>query len=104
MNVNGVTKASAVVRGNDIVIGIEGKSGADLKTLEKQVHDIVKSKEAGYNVHVTSDPKMNTRIRTVYTTMTNPNTLTPGHPVRDFGRDIGDMIRDIGRTVTAPFR
>jgi YhcN/YlaJ family sporulation lipoprotein len=104
MTVNGVTKASAVVRGNDIAIGIDGKSGTDSKTLENQVYNTVKNKETGYNIYVTSDPTIYTRIRTLYTNMTNPNTLTPGHPVRDFTRDIGDLIRDIGRTVTAPLR
>lgn len=56
-------------------------------------------------MHVTSDNNLHMRIRTLNTdTNGNNNDITPGQPVRDVGRDIADLIRDIGRTVTAPFR
>jgi spore cortex protein len=103
MNVAGVSRATAVANGNNLVIGIDAKAGTNTKDVEQRVLRTVKAKESGYNVHVTADPNINTRIRNAYNSMTNP-TATPGHPVRDLGRDVGSIIRDIGRTVTAPFR
>ena len=92
--------------GNDIVIGIDGGNKQDRKTLEQQVLQKVKNRQQGFNVHVTSDNNLHIRIRTLNTDMTNGNNndITPGQPVRDVGRDISELIRDIGRTVTAPFR
>jgi hypothetical protein len=103
MNVAGVARATAVANGNNLVVGIDVKSGMNTRDVEQRVLRTVKAKETGYNVHVTADANINTRIRNVYNSMTNP-TATPGHPVRDLGRDVGSIIRDIGRTVTAPFR
>ena len=91
--------------GNDIVIGIDGGNKQDRKTLEQQVLQKEKNRKQGFNVHVTSDNNLHMRIRTLNTdTNGNNNDITPGQPVRDVGRDIADLIRDIGRTVTAPFR
>ena len=84
------------------------KKGANVKEVENNVRQRVQAKEPGYKVHVTSDAKIHTRIHTIYTTMnTNMNNNmrnNPGHPVRALGTDMADVIRDIGRTVTAPFR
>lgn len=105
-DVPGVSRATAIVYGNDIVIGIDQRKQKDVRALEQKVRHMVQSKEPGYNVHVTSDDKIHTRIRSVYTNMNNNNTnrITAGHPIRDLGNDVAYIIRDIGRTVTAPFR
>lgn len=105
-DVPGVSRATAIVYGNDIVVGIDGNNRKDTRALERKVHRVVTTAEPGYNVHVTSDNNLHTRIRSAYTTMNNnnTNTVTPGRPVRDLGTDVTNIIRDIGRTVTAPFR
>jgi len=100
-DVPGVTRAVAVVNGNDIVVGIEGKGHKNLKTLEKEVKGKILRHEKGFKVHVTSDKNLTSRIITIHTNLT---TDTTGHPVRAMGSDIAALIRDIGRTVTAPFR
>ncbi|WP_044748441.1 YhcN/YlaJ family sporulation lipoprotein [Bacillus alveayuensis] len=105
-DVPGVSQATAIVYGNDIVVGIDATNNKDVRALERKVQRIVKNREPGCNVHVTADDDINTRIQSVYTNMNNYNTnrVTPRHPMRDLGTDVTDIIRDIGRTVTAPFR
>ncbi|WP_055746850.1 YhcN/YlaJ family sporulation lipoprotein [Brevibacillus choshinensis] len=100
--IDGVTKATAVVNKQDAVVGIDVKKGSDMKQTEKKVHDAVKSAEPNLNVHVTSDAKLHGRIQSIYSQ--NYSSPQTGHPVRDVGADISVLIRDIGRTVTAPFR
>jgi len=100
-DVPGVTRAVAVVHGNDIVVGIEGKGHKNLKTLEKDVKGKILRHEKGFKVHVTSDKNLTSRINTIHSNLT---TNTTGHPVRAMGSDIASLIRDMGRTVTAPFR
>jgi YhcN/YlaJ family sporulation lipoprotein len=105
-DVPGVSRATAIVYGNDIVVGIDGTNNKDVRALEREVQRIVKSREPGCNVHVTADDDIHTRIQSVYTNMNNYNTnqVNPDHPIRDLGTDVTDIIRDIGRTVTAPIR
>ncbi|WP_047153014.1 YhcN/YlaJ family sporulation lipoprotein [Aneurinibacillus tyrosinisolvens] len=96
--VKGVSRASAVVNGKDVIIGIDGANAADAKVKEREVYQALRKSQPGYNIHVTSDRNLHQRIRTLNTQM------AAGHPVRDLTADIGALIRDIGRTVTAPFR
>jgi spore cortex protein len=106
-DVPGVSRATAIVYGNDIVVGIDGtNNNKDVRALEQKVQRIVKSREPGCNVHVTADGDIHKRIQSVYANMNNydTNRVTPGHPVRDLGTDVTDIIRDIGRTATVPFR
>ncbi|MBP1932969.1 YhcN/YlaJ family sporulation lipoprotein [Ammoniphilus resinae] len=100
-DVPGVTRAVAVVQGNDIVVGIEGKGHKNLKTLEKDVKGKILRHEKGFKVHVTSDKNLTSRINTIHRNLTTNNT---GHPIRAMGEDVASLIRDMGRTVTAPFR
>ncbi|CEH29682.1 hypothetical protein AM501_05920 [Aneurinibacillus migulanus] len=99
-NVNGVTRATAVVDGRDAVIGIEGATASNMKTLERNVYEAVKRAEPGYTVHVTSNQALTQRIRTLNSRMTGAGTRT----LQTDGEDIRTLIRDIGRSVTAPFR
>jgi spore cortex protein len=105
-DVPGVSRATAIVYGNDIVVGIDGTNNNDVRSLEQKVQRIVESREPGCNVHVTADGDIHKRIQSVYTNMNNYNTnrVTPGHPIRDLSTDVADIIRDIGRTATVPFR
>lgn len=99
--VQGVSKATAVAHGKDIVVGIDVKNGADKKTVERHVREKVQSKEPTYRIHVTADHKIHTRIQGMANNMNNNNA---NHPVRALGTDVADVIRDIGRAVAAPFR
>ncbi|GEN33199.1 MULTISPECIES: YhcN/YlaJ family sporulation lipoprotein [Aneurinibacillus] len=99
-NVNGVTRATVVVHGNDAVIGIEGSTASNMKMLERSVYEAVKRAEPGYAVHVTADKTLTQRIRTLSDRMGGMG----ANALRTTGRDIAVLIRDIGRSVTAPFR
>ena len=89
--VPGVVKATAFAQGTDIVVGIDGTNGADLVSLEKQVFQTVKKQEPGYNIFVTSNRDLHTRIRNLFTNM---NTVKTSNVTNG----IGEIIYDIGRT------
>jgi spore cortex protein len=97
-NVSGVTRATAVVNGHDAVVGIEGAQPHNRKMLERHVQQTLKRAEPAYAIHVTADPHLNQRIGMLSTQM------GAGHPIRNVGQDISVLIRDIGRTITTPFR
>ncbi|MED0679852.1 YhcN/YlaJ family sporulation lipoprotein [Aneurinibacillus thermoaerophilus] len=95
----GVTRATAVVSGRDAVIGLDINNVTKSKTtIEREVAKAVKAAEPGYNVHVTTDGALHQRIRAL------SDQTRAGHPVRTLTHDVGMLIRDIGRSVTAPFR
>lgn len=112
--VPGVQSATAIVRGNDIVVGINtratNQTATQQRVIENQVHAAVRSIAPGHNIRITSDAPMVTRIRTLAQSirgygqeMTNGPT-TVGANLTNAGRDFGMLLRDLGRTVTAPFR
>jgi len=98
--VKGVSKATVVVHNKDVLVGIDVKHGGNSASVAHQVKRSIERAEKGYNVHVTTDKKYHSRIMDMHTSMVPLD----GHPVRDFSHDVGVLIRDIGRTVTAPFR
>jgi hypothetical protein len=97
-NVNGVTRATAIVYGNNAIIGIEGATASNMKMLERSVHEALRRAEPGYSIHVTADKTLTQRVRTLSDRMNGTS------PLRAVGQDIAALIRDIGRSVTAPFR
>lgn len=99
-HVNGVTRATAVVDGRDAVIGIEGATASNMKMLERNVHEAVKRAEPGYTIHVTADKTLTQRIRTLSSRVKGAGART----LQTAGEDVRMLIRDIGRSVTAPFR
>lgn len=98
--VPGVVHATAVVNGKDAVIGLDitNTAAQNKRAIEYKVAHAVKKAEPGYNVHVTTDAQLHQRIRTLNTQ------VQTGHPVRTLANDVGIIIKDIGRAVTAPFR
>ncbi|WP_019120747.1 YhcN/YlaJ family sporulation lipoprotein [Brevibacillus massiliensis] len=109
-NVPGVTKATALVRGSDAIIGIRTRM-ADVRqrnVIERQVYNAARAIAPSHNIHVTSDIGMITRIDGLnhnlrnYGITSGPTTVTSNlsNAVTDFGY----LLRDLGRTVTAPFR
>jgi len=98
--VKGVDKATVVVYDDDVLVGIDVKPGENSASVARQVKRSLERAEKGYDVHVTTDKKYHSRIMDMHTNMMPMD----GHPIRDFSHDVGVLIRDIGRTVTAPFR
>lgn len=123
--IKGVNSATVVVYGKDAIIGLDvndngngnghghamgnGNGSTNTSNLVNKVKRSVQDAHPGYNVYVTSDRNLNTRIRGLNPDMTpdgNGNGMAPlnGRPVRNFADDVADLINDIGRTVTEPFR
>lgn len=99
-NVNGVTRATAVVHGEDVLVGVEGATASNIKMLERSVYEALHRTEPGYRIHVTADRTLSNRIRMLSQDI-NGNV---GNKMRQAGSDIANLIRDIGGSVTAPFR
>ncbi len=97
-DINGVTKATAVVQGKDAVVGIDVAQGKNRSTVENNVLTAIRTGDPAYRVHVTSNGDLNRRIRVLN------EQVRSGQHVRTIGQDFGTLIRDIGRTITAPFR
>jgi len=141
-NVPGVTGATAIVSGNDAVVGIRHRMAAtDTRqhlVVERQVREAVRAVAPNLNLRVTSRPDMLTRIDNLNNTIrgnmnaamtgrtaaTAPNAgtaggrpgatapnggimggpTTVGQNLTNAGADFTALLRDLGRTVTAPFR
>jgi hypothetical protein len=117
-SVPGVERAAALVRGNDVVVGVQTRMKADNRTqrrvVERQVYSAVRAIAPAHHIRVTSDGAMVTRIRNLDTTlrggargatdgmMGGPRTVTGN--LGNVGNDFTGLLRDLGRTVTAPFR
>ncbi|GAB6936064.1 hypothetical protein JCM14720_19850 [Calditerricola yamamurae] len=101
--VRGVQNATVLISGNNVVIGIEParpfRNAGDVRTMERNVHKNVRSVvPAQYRVYVTADPKLVRRTRDI------ANRMGDGTMARMVVNDVADLIRDIGRTATAPLR
>ncbi|WP_051967799.1 YhcN/YlaJ family sporulation lipoprotein [Brevibacillus thermoruber] len=117
-SVPGVEAATAAIHGTDAVIGIRTRANVahvqQRKVIERQVHAAARKVAPNLNIRVTSDSAMFTRIRTINNTVrdglrgaastltTGPNTVAGN--LTNAANDFGMLIRDLGRTVTAPFR
>ncbi|MEH7074811.1 YhcN/YlaJ family sporulation lipoprotein [Neobacillus drentensis] len=88
--VPGVHNATSIVQGMDIVVGFDTDNQSNSKALENKVKMAISKNEQGYNVYVTADENIYSRIRTLFTNMNNVKTsnVTTG---------IGQIIYDIGK-------
>lgn len=129
--VNGVEFARVVVYGNDVMVGIEtgNANGRNNNTrmnnnqkntagmnnnqangmnrqLERRVQRAVQRIAPNHNIYVTSDENLVRRIQNLDGNMRGGynNNGDMGTAARDVVADFGALVRDIGRTVTAPFR
>lgn len=142
--VPGVQRATAIVYGNDVVIGVDTRFGTmndtnQRRVVEQQVHAAARAIAPHYTIRVTSERNMLTRIRNLDNTfrgnimtdnrpgiggagadnnggfgggimrgngnapfMGGPNTVAGN--LGNAGNDFASLVRDLGRTVTAPFR
>ncbi|WP_126425924.1 YhcN/YlaJ family sporulation lipoprotein [Brevibacillus marinus] len=111
-DVRGVDGAVALVRGNDAVIGIYSRLTANnprqRQALERRVHAAVRAVDPTLNIRVTSDRNLLNRIRSMEQNQRNGNgttgPTTVGGNLANAGDDFAALLRDLGRTVTAPFR
>ncbi len=117
-SVPGVENATAIVYGNDCVIGVQPRvNAADMRqrqVVERQVQAAARSVAPNCNIRVTSDGSMWTRIQNLDTSLQNglngtANALTTGPRtvtgnLANAANDFALLMRDLGRTVTAPFR
>lgn len=117
-NVPGVEAATAVVYGNDCIIGVRTRFGAQdmqqRQAIERQVHSAARAAAPNLNIRVTSDDNMYSRVQNISNTVTNglantinavtsgPNTVTGN--LANAANDFTVLLRDVGRTITAPFR
>ncbi len=119
-SVPGVSNAVAVVHRNDAVVGINTRTTAadarQRKVIEQRVYSAVRAVAPHHTIHVTSDPKLISRIHAMDQTVrahyyahptthpfrTGPTSVTQN--AANVGTDFATLIRDMGRTVTAPFR
>lgn len=99
-SVKGVSKATVVINNRDAIVGVDCKAGENTAAVAQRVRNTVKKLEPSYKVHVTADKNLHTRLQGMQRQMRPLD----GHPVRNLTEDIGTLIRDIGRAVTAPLR
>lgn len=99
-NVDGVTRATAVVHGEDVLVGVEGAKAYNTKMLERSVHEALHRTEPGYRIHVTADRTLSNRIRMVSENING----SVGNTMRTAGSEITTLIQDISRSITTPFR
>lgn len=97
-DIDGVTKATAVVNGKEAVVGIDVDPRKNRTTVENNVLLAVRKGDPAYTIHITSNANLNQRIRTLN------DQMKAGHPIRTIGQDFSTIIRDIGKTISAPFR
>lgn len=98
--VNGVQDATVFVSGDDIVVGLDVQDNNNGAVVEKRVKQALQKTHPGYNVHVTSDHGMHNRIREIQGQMMPMD----GQPIRNMANDVADLLEDMGRAVTEPFR
>jgi hypothetical protein len=134
--VPGVEGATAIVYGNDAVVGINIRHTANpphRRAVEKKVYAAAHSVAPTHQVRVTSDSRMLTRIQNINHAFRSHYGHTSGYGTTGYGTtgygttgygttpftsgpttvagnltnaasDFGALVRDLGRTVTAPFR
>ncbi|SFP94035.1 YhcN/YlaJ family sporulation lipoprotein [Salibacterium halotolerans] len=94
----GIDDARAIVRGQDVVLGIDTpEEGKKAEQLAGKVKSRVKSKMQNKNVHVTFDSEKFGDIQQLANDMEN------GTGLNEAGDTINNMINDIGNAARRPF-
>jgi YhcN/YlaJ family sporulation lipoprotein len=93
-SVSGISKATVIVYDRNAIVGINVSKRQNAATVEHKVAQAVKISDPGYDVHVTADPKLYTRIESIRKQLVL-------HPNTNFSGDIRILIQDIDK-VTAP--
>ncbi|MFY0545228.1 YhcN/YlaJ family sporulation lipoprotein [Brevibacillus sp. H7] len=115
-SVPGVDHATAIVYGNDCVVGANTRMNTlqQRQVIERQIHSAVRSVAPNCNIRVTTDGSMFTRIQKMDMSIRNGlngtnNAITSGpttvpENLANVATDFAALVRDMGRTITAPFR
>ncbi|MEK0317294.1 YhcN/YlaJ family sporulation lipoprotein [Cohnella sp. 56] len=98
--IQGVDKATVLVNNHEAVVGLDVKSGPQSALVAQEAQQAAERALPGHRIHVTTDRNLHTRIQQIHGQMKPLD----GHPVRNFSEDVAAIIRDVGRTATAPFR
>lgn len=94
----GVRDAEVVIHHDDIIIGVQPEQGQNIDKLEAQIKKAVQDQANGKEVHVITDRNHFNRLGEIN------RGIRDGQPIENFARDLGEMIQDVGRAVTEPFR
>lgn len=97
-NIPGVKDAQVIIYKDDVLVGIQTAKGADIKQIEAKVREALKDEVEGKTIHIVTDEEQFNRLGQI------DRQIRDGQPISNFARDLGEMINDIGRTVTEPFR
>uniref|UniRef100_UPI0004682467 YhcN/YlaJ family sporulation lipoprotein n=1 Tax=Caldalkalibacillus mannanilyticus TaxID=1418 RepID=UPI0004682467 len=96
MSINGVRDAKVVFHNNAVIVGVDAEGNTN--NLVRQVRQQLQGHTRGEQVHVTTDRGMVTRIGDI------DNRVRTGQPIRNMANEIGTLMNDLGRTMTAPIR
>ena len=92
----GVTRATAIIYQNQLIVGIDILDRSNSRMLEQKVYQMVKDKEPQYEVSVSSNMNIHNQIQEVYNNRRgNPNHLTRIPPMADIDLQISRIIRNI---------
>jgi len=88
--VRGVSQATAVVYGNDAIIGIDVNNSKNTRGIEQKVRESVRMEAKGLTVHITGDKNIYSRIRSLQSRLTGLGTgihngLNDGTSMRSYG-------------------
>jgi len=97
-NVPGVEDAQVVVYKDDVLVGVQAERGADENQIESRIKSALNGQVDGKEIHVITDEEQYQRLGEIN------QGIRDGQPLTDFARDLGDMLNDLGRAATEPFR
>lgn len=97
MNINGVRDAKVITHDNAIIVGVQA-NGKNQDQIVRQIRQQLQADARGEQIHVTTDPTLYNRIGDLDTRLRDNNGQAFGNAARDIGR----LMNDLGRNVTAP--
>ncbi|MDQ0339512.1 hypothetical protein J2S00_002300 [Caldalkalibacillus uzonensis] len=97
-NIPGVRNAEVIVYEDDVIVGVQPEQGQNEEELESRVESALRDQVRGKEITCITDRDQFNRLGEIN------RGLRDGQPIGNFARDLGDMIQDVGRAVTEPFR
>lgn len=101
----GVSYASCIVHGRDIIVGIQAANQLENASLEHKVKRLIQQSEPGYNIYVTSNNRMHSRIRAITEYSANPYSPSARHHVEQgqVQAEVRDIVHDL-KLIESPSR
>lgn len=97
-SIPGVRDAQVVIYEDDVLVGIQMDEGANPRQVEAKIREALGDEVDNKNIHIVTDVEQFNRLGEI------DRQIRDGQPISNFARDLGQMINDMGRTVTEPFR